>query len=203
MERIDFARRLARNTLLWILPMALVWLLLTPSYNRFLAAAGEILLHLGESPNASRLHVRDTHVLRIVRTDIGGGQNALHETRLSDFHFDWILLGVLFLATPAIAPRRRAETMAWSVAALLLFHLLLVVFYVESVYANDLGDWSLRHYGAWARNFWGLGEHLLDLPFKFALPFALWALFHLGSLDTPPAVEASARKRKTSAKPSA
>lgn len=203
MERIDFARRLTRNALLWILPVALVWLVATPVYNRFLAAAGEFMLHIGESPNASRLYVRDSHILRIVRTDIGGGQSTLHETRLDDFHFDWILLGVLFLATPAIASRRRAETMAWSVAALVLFHLLLVVFYVESVYANDLGDWSLRHYGALARNLWGLGKHLLDLPFKFALPFALWALFHLGSLDSAPAAARSGRKRKTSAKSSA
>jgi hypothetical protein len=196
MERTEFARRLTRNALLWIAPVALVWLVATPVYNRFLAAAGEIVLHAAESPNASRLYVRDSHVLRIVRTDIGGGQNTLHETRLSDFHFDWILLGVLFLATPSIAPRRRAETLAWSVAALVLFHLLLVVFYVESVYANDLGDWSLRHYGALARNFWGLGKHLLDLPLKFALPFALWAVNFWPSIAEPPSSVRQPAKRR-------
>jgi len=185
MERLDFARRLTRNALLWILPVALVWLVATPVYNRFLAAAGEIVLHGGESPNTSRLYVRDSHILRIVRTDIGGGQNTLHETRLSDFHFDWILLGVLFLATPAVPPARRARALAWSAAAMLVFHLLLLVFYVESTYATGLGDWSARHYGALARNFWGLGEHLLDLPFKFALPFALWMTFHSDRLRGP------------------
>jgi hypothetical protein len=186
MKRIDYAWRLTRNALLWVLPVAFVWVVATPAYNRFLAAAGELVLHAGESPNASRLYVRDSQILRIVRTDIGGGQSTLHETRLGDFHFDWILLGVLFLATPSVAPRRRAETMAWSIAVLVVFHVLLVVFYVESFYANDLGDWSLRHYGALGRNFWGLGEHLLDLPFKFALPFALWAVNFWPSIAGPP-----------------
>jgi hypothetical protein len=183
MERIDFARRLTRNALLWILPMALLWLLLTPSYNRLLAATGEILLHLGESPNTSRLYVRDTHILRIVRTDIGGGQKTLHETRLSDFHFDWILLGALLLATPGVPPARRVRALAWSAGVLLVFHLLLLVFYVESIYATGLGDWSARHYGALARNFWGLGKHLLDLPFKLGLPFALWAWFAFRQIE--------------------
>jgi hypothetical protein len=188
--RIDFARRLARNALLWIVPVAVVWLLLTPLYNRFLAGAAQTLLHLGESTDASRLYVRDTHVVRIVRNDIGGGQNTLNETRLTDFHFDWILLGVLFLATPGVAPQRRAQALAWSAGALLVFHLLLVIFYVESLYANGLGVWSQRHYGALARNFWGLGKHLLDLPFKFALPFALWAVSFWSAVD-PPRAEAS------------
>jgi hypothetical protein len=202
--RVDFARRLARNALLWIVPAALVWLALSPVYNRFLAAAGEALLHLGESPNATRLYVRDLHVLRVARTDIGGGQSALDETRLSDFHFDWILLATLFLATPGITLSQRARTLAWSAGALVLFHLLLLVCHVESLYANGLGDWSLRHYGAVARNAWGLGKHLLDLPFKFALPFALWAGFHLRLLRAPaPPPPRPQRKRKGSAEPSA
>ena len=198
MERIDFARRLARNALLWILPVTVLWLVMTPWYNRFLAATGEAVLHLGESTDASRLYVRDTHVLRIVRTDIGGGQNALKESRLTDAHFDWILLGVLFLATPGEPPGRRLRALAISAVALAALHVLLVVFYVESTYALQLGDWSARHYGALARNFWGLGWHLLDLPFKFGLPLALWATFHLdrfrGSAEPP------ARKRKSSSR---
>ncbi len=204
MERVDFARRLARNALLWILPMAILWVALTPFYNRILASSGEALLRLVESPNATRLYVRDRQVLRVTRADVGGGQTALGETRLSDFHFNWILLATLFLATPGVAPRRRARTLAWSAGALVSFHLLLVMFYVESLYANGLGDWSLRHYGALARNFWGLGKHLLDLPFKFALPFALWAGFNLALLREPTVAPAKPqRKRKSSAKSSA
>ena len=62
---------------------------------------------------------------------------------------------------------------------------------VKVAYATQLGTWSLEHYGPFARNFWGLLHHLLDLPFKLALPFALWAAFYLplllGSRRTPDA----------------
>jgi hypothetical protein len=84
------AGRLARNVLL-LLPAAVVLgLAVTPVYNRMLVNAGELLIHLGESP-----------------------------------------------------------------------------------------DRSARHYGPVARNFWGLGKHLLDLPLKLGLPLLLWAAFYL------------------------
>jgi hypothetical protein len=195
-ERAAFARLLARNALLWIVPVAIFWLVLTPLYNRYLVAAGESLLHLGESPDATRLYLRDQGVLRITRLDIGGGQSVLHETALSDFHFDWILLATLFLATPGVPMRRRLRALGWPALALLVFHLLLLVFYVESTYANGLGDWSARHYGALARNFWGLGKHILNLPFKFALPFGLWAAVFWRSLDQPAEEAQPARKAR-------
>jgi hypothetical protein len=53
---------------------------------------------------------------------------------------------------------------------------------VKFVYATQLGDWSMSHYGAFARNFWGLGKHLMDLPFKLALPLVLWAAFYFEPL---------------------
>lgn len=194
MDRVAFARRLARNALLWIVPVALVWLTLTPLYNRILTAAGELVLHAGEFPDATRLYVRDQGVLRITRLDVAGGQSVLHETQLSDFHFDWILLATLFFATPGVTWTRRLRTFGWAAAALVVFHVLLLVFYVESQYANGLGEWSARHYGALARNFWGLGKHILNLPFKFALPFALWAAAFWQSLDQP--AEAATPPRK-------
>jgi hypothetical protein len=193
-ERVAFARLLARNALLWIVPVAILWLVLTPLYNRYLVAAGESLLHLGESPDATRLYLRDQGVLRITRLDVGGGQSVLHETALSDFHFDWILLATLFLATPGVPMPRRLRALGWPALALLVFHLVLLVFYVESTYANSLGDWSARHYGALARNFWGLGKHTLNLPFKFALPFALWAASFWQSFAQPEEAPPAPRK---------
>ena len=63
-------------------------------------------------------------------------------------------------------------------------------FWVKFAYATQLGAWSAAHYGPFARNFWGLGKHVLDLPVKLALPFALWAGFYLrqltGELFQPP-----------------
>ena len=44
-----------------------------------------------------------------------------------------------------------------------LFDVALVFFLVKAVYATRLGDWSTAHYGAFARNAYGLVWHLLDL----------------------------------------
>jgi hypothetical protein len=62
------------------------------------------------------------------------------------------------------------------------FQMILVVFWVEFLYATQLGGWSVEHYGAVARNLWGLGKHVLDLPVKLALPLMLWAGFYLDRL---------------------
>ena len=49
--------RLVRSLLFWILPAAVVWLLLTPFYNRFLSVAGEQLARLTEFPGVTRLYI--------------------------------------------------------------------------------------------------------------------------------------------------
>ncbi len=53
---------------------------------------------------------------------------------------------------------------------------------MKFTYATQLGAWSVAHYGSFAQNFWGLGKHLFDLPFKLTLPFLLWAVFYLREL---------------------
>ena len=53
---------------------------------------------------------------------------------------------------------------------------------VKFIYATQLGAWSAENYGSWGQNFFGLGKHLLDLPFKFALPLLLWSALYLRQL---------------------
>ena len=171
--------RWLRRLLLWLVPVTLLWLLVTPIYNRVLARTAERLLRLGEWPAVTRLYVKETHHLLITRADHGGGQAYLHSFRLTDCHFSLILVGALFLAVPAEPGRRRLAALGWALAATVAFPLLLVFCMVKFVYATQLGAWSLAHYGPWGRNFWGLAKHLLDLPLKFALPFLLWAGFYL------------------------
>jgi len=136
----------------------------------------------------------------------------LGSVRVTDVHFPVVLTAVLFLAVPAppdangqstgrsqrrsqrraaansrtghqLSPwRRRLLFLGWALLVSFLFHLVSLVFWVEFVYATQLGQWSMEHYGAFARNFWGLGKHLLDLPFKLALPLILWCGFYFDLL---------------------
>ncbi|MFN7940267.1 MAG: hypothetical protein U0X73_01605 [Thermoanaerobaculia bacterium] len=178
--RAPWIRRFVTRLVLWILPVAALWLALEPFYNKFLAASGERLLRMTESPAVTRLYVKDTHSVIVTRSDYAAEKGYLYGFRVGDVHFHLILLGALMLAVPDIPGRKRWENLGWSVLATIFFDILLVFFFVKFAYSTQLGQWSREHYGVFGRNFWGLGKHLLDLPFKFALPFLLWGAFYYG-----------------------
>lgn len=179
-RRAGWAVRLLRNALLWLLPIWAVWALAAPGYNRLLLAAGEALLHLAESPNVSDLLPRaGGHDAYLARRDFPPARTLVRGFRVTDLHFHLVLLGALFLAVPGVPWQERLRNLGWGAFATAVFDLLLLVVFVQSVYSTGLGAWSLAHYGPFARNAWGLAEHLLDLPLKLALPFALWAGFYV------------------------
>ncbi|HEV2855804.1 MAG TPA: hypothetical protein VHC97_23655 [Thermoanaerobaculia bacterium] len=181
-ERRNWGLLFIRNTLLWLLPVALLWTLLTPFYNRFLLGSAENLAHWTESPDVTNLLRKDDHFAYVSRRDFPPSKSLVHSFRVTDVHFHLVMLGTLFLAVPGISWRRRLENLGWALLITIFFDIFLVYFYVKFAYATRLGDWSLAHYGPFARNFWGLGKHLLDLPFKLTLPFLLWAGFYLREL---------------------
>jgi len=174
-----FARRFAVGVAWWLAPVAVVWLLFTPFYNRFLTRATENLLRLSESPNVTRLAVARTHYFLITRTDFPPSRGQVSSVRVTDTHFPLVMLGAFFLAVPGVGWRRRFGALGQALLIAACCHLVSLFFWVKFIYATQLGAWSAEHYGAFAQNFWGLGKHLLDLPLKLALPFALWAAFYL------------------------
>ncbi len=174
---------LVRNLLLWLIPAVVLWVLVTPFYNRFLSVAAEQVTRWSEFPAVTRLYIQESHFLLVTRSDVSGKEGFIYKFRLTDVHFNLILTAAFFLAMPAVAGRRRAENLGWALLISVLFHILLVFFYVKFVYSTQLGSWSNAHYGAVAQNFWGFGKHLLDLPIKLALPFILWAAFYFADFQ--------------------
>jgi hypothetical protein len=174
---------LVRNALLAVVPVALLWMLLTPFYNRVLLESAQKLVRLTEYPWVTELLRKDTHFAYISRRDFPPARALVHSFRVTDVHFHLIMVGVLFLAIPHIPWRKRLENLGWAALITIFFDIFLIVFYVKSTYAVQLGAWSLAHYGAFARNFYGLAKHLLDLPFKLALPFLLWIGFYYRDLS--------------------
>jgi hypothetical protein len=167
-----------RNVLLWLVPAFLVWALFTPFYNRFLLAGGQNLLHLTEYPSATQLLQQGTHDAVIARQEPPLGRLP-HGFRVTDIHFHLVLLAALFLAVPRVPWRERLGNFGWALLVTVFFDIFVVFCKVKVAYATELGNWSREHYGPFARNAWGLLHHLLDLPLKLALPFALWAAFYL------------------------
>lgn len=181
-SRATWAGRLVRNAVLWLIPVWAVWTLVTPFYNLFLLTATENLLHLTESPNVTELLPKGRHDAYVQRRDFPPVRSLVHAFRVTDIHFHWVLLGALFLAVPAVPWRQRLENLGYALLMTVFFDLLLCFFVVKAAYATRLGAWSLAHYGPFARNAYGLGRHLLDLPFKLGLPLLLWAGFYLGRM---------------------
>ena len=180
--RQPWARRFAVGVAAWLLPVAVLWVILTPFYNNFLTKAAERPVRLTESPAGTRLLGHDPHHLVITRTDFSTSRGWLHSIRTTDTHFPLIMLGAFFLAVPGVGWRKRLENLGWALLIAVFFHIVSLFFRVQFVYATQLGSWSAERYGSLAQNFWGLSSHLLELPFKFALPFVLWAAFYVHHL---------------------
>jgi hypothetical protein len=178
----DWAMRLMRNTLLWMVPVAFLWLLLTPLYNRVLLRSGAAVLHLTESPVVTDLFPKGDRDGYVVRRDFPPARALVYPFVVTDLHFHLLLLGALFLAVPGVPWPERLQNLAVAALITAAYDVLLVFFIVKFVYATQLGAWSMANYGAFARNFYGLGKHLLDLPFKLALPLLLWCGFYLPRL---------------------
>lgn len=172
---------LTRSLLVWIPLCALTWAFLTPAYNLFLAGTSERLVRLAERPAATRLEPVGRHHLVITRTT-ERVRGLPYSVRTTDLHFPLVILGGLFLAIPGVPMKQRLENLAIAAVVMALFHVILLVAWVQFVYATQLGSWSAQSYGPFARNFWGMGKHLLDLPFKLGFPLLLWAAFYLREL---------------------
>jgi hypothetical protein len=199
--------RFLRNTLLWAIPATLLWLAITPTYNRFLARAAENAVQLTESPNHTTLKRYDQHNFLIYRDDLQGQTSTGHvsSVRVTSYHFMLIFTAAIFLGVPDTPLWRRLETLGWAALISAFFHIGALLFRIKFIYATQLGSWSAEHYGSFGQNFWGLGRHLLDLPFRFALPLLLWSAFYLDRLlpDAVASEAAGASPRSKGASPRA
>ena len=178
----SWAARFAGRLLLWAPLAALAWVLVTPYYNLFLVSAAERLTRLGERPAVTRIALDRGAQAVISRSDTRAGGRLPYATSATDLHFPLVLLLALFLAVPDVPWPKRLENLGLALLVAVAFHLLDLFFWVKFVYATQLGDWSAARYGPFARNFWGMGKHLLDLPVKLALPLLLWSFFYLRQL---------------------
>ena len=76
-------------------------------------------------------------------------------------------------------------------AFLFATHVLHLVLTIESLYATQLGEWSLANYPRWQREILGTTRYLFDILLVYALPFVIWgALSGFPARITAPVTEA-------------
>jgi len=183
LTRGDWARRFALGIAAWALPVIVVWSALAPWYNRFLETAAERLVRWSETPATSHLVPKDDDFVLLTRDDAATSKGFLYSIRVTDVHFNWLMLATFCLAVPAVPWRHRLENFGWATLILVFFHIVSLFLYVKFAYATQLGQWSLDHYPqAWKRETWGMAKHVFDLPLKFAMPFVLWGAFYARQL---------------------
>jgi hypothetical protein len=179
--------RFLRDTAIWLVPSVLLWLAITPFYNRFLRESAETMVRLTERPAVSHLYPapkseervnQEIHYLVITRDDHAAKKGFLYSVRTTDLHFPMVYLWAMFMAVPGVPLTTRLARTGWATLIQIFFHVILLVFWVKFAYATQLGEWSTEHYGSFGQTFWGLGKHLLDLPFKFGLPLILFAGYY-------------------------
>lgn len=171
----DWFGRLVRGLTLWLPATFAVWWLLVPLYNPFVAEAGESLARLTEQPSVTTVQMRDRHYALVDRVD-APSRSLPYAVRLTDIHYPTVLFAALCLAVPGAPWKRRLGALGTGLVFLAVFHVVDFFFWIEFVYATQLGSWSLQQFGPWARNAYGLGKHVLDLPVKLGLPLMLWVV---------------------------
>ena len=184
-DRRVWTRKLIVGIVLWLVPCALIWMLLTPIYNPFLTKATENLVRITESPSVTRLLNKAPHHFLISRTDVPAPKGWLTSVRVTDTHFPLVMMMAFFLAVPGLPWRTKLQNLGWAFLFLVFFHILSLFLWVKFVYATQLGEFSMTQYNAFQRNFWGLSKHLADLPFKLGMPLILWTAFYIRAILPP------------------
>jgi hypothetical protein len=165
-----------------------IYVLITPLYDRVIAAAAETTLRAFERPAVTRLHRAEDGNVTVDRSDFDP-RSKRPGIPLRDLTFNFVLLCALFAANERPMSDRNIGGFLAASAVLGLTHVLGAATEVMSIYALKLGMWSQVHYSAFERNFWGVANHFYRLVLMYAIAFALWWIFR------PPAVASASPLR--------
>lgn len=189
MPRIDW--RLALKALAGFAAGVALWMLLSPLYDRAIAAGAEAVLRAFESPKVTRLRMAEDKLTTVDRSDFDP-RSTRPAISIADLTFNFVLLMALFAASPRAFSDRNIGGFLAASATLALTHILGVITRVKSIYVAKLGMWSTVNYTSFDRNFWGAADHFYRLVLMYAVAFALWWVFR----DTGSAVPAKKKRRR-------
>ena len=154
----------------------LIYVVLTPLYDRLIAEVAEKTLRAFERPAVTSLHRAPDGNVTVDRSDFDP-RSKRPGIPLRDLTFNFVLLCALFAANERTLSDRNIGGFLAASAVLGLTHVLGAVTEVMSIYALKLGMWSTMHFTPFERNFWGVANHFYRLVLMYAIAFALWWIF--------------------------
>ena len=159
-----------------LIAAVVIWLLLRPVIDTAVAGLAQTLIRSFEYPRVTRLVVED-HRAQMRRTDLRT-DSKVPSVSMTEVTFNTIVLLALYLALPRPFSRRQLERLFMGWCVLCLSQSINLLFHVKTLYAMGLGEWSQHHYSDLARNVFGFGRYLTDLPGRFSFPFLIWLGFN-------------------------
>jgi hypothetical protein len=153
-----------------------VWIFLTPAYDRVVAGGAEKVMRAFENPKVTRLRPAEDRFVTVDRSDFDP-RSKRPAIPLHDLTFNIALLTALFAVSKR--PFSDRHIGGFVVALLLLYvtHVFGTIAEVMSIYVAKLGMWSTVNYSDFDRNFWGVLNHSYRLVLMYAFAFALWWIF--------------------------
>ena len=172
-----------------------VYVALTPVYDRLIASMAEKTLNAFESPNVTRLRRAEDGNVTVDRRDFDP-KSRRPGIPLRDLTFNFVLLTALFAAGKRPFSDRNIGGFVLAAVLLAVTHVLGAVTEVTSIYAAKLGMWSTVNYTDLERNLWGVANHFYRLVFMYAIAFALWWVFRGPGAAPPPPLRQRRRRGK-------
>jgi hypothetical protein len=179
LSRLDpEARRLLLRVPLAAAAALAIWFLGgSEVYGRALAWATETALRLFERPPVTFL-TWDSGTVQIRRTDFSS-RSQIPVFRPASVCGNTVLLLALYLSTPGAGTRQGLLRGALALFVLFLTHIVHFALAIETIYATQLGAWSVYAYERWQREIVASGRYFFDIALKYAIPFVVWGIFVL------------------------
>jgi hypothetical protein len=146
-------------------------------YERTLAAVTETTLRTFERPAVTFL-TWDGGTVQIRRSDFSS-RSQLPVFNPASIAGNAVLLLALCLCTPGAGTRQGLVRGLLAFLALFASHVVHFALAIETIYATQLGAWSVYAYERWQREIVASGRYFFDIALKYALPFVVWGLFVL------------------------
>jgi hypothetical protein len=186
--------RLALRAFAGFVAGVVLWVLLSPVYDRAVAAGAESLMRSFEKPKVTRLRLAADNFTTVDREDFDP-RSKRPAISIRDLTFNIVLLIALFAALPRPFSDRNIGGFLVASVILGFTHVFGVITEVMSIYVAKLGLWSTVNYGEFDRNLWGVLNHFYRLVLMYAIAFALWWIFRDASIK-PAAAKAKNKRRR-------
>ena len=176
-DRIDprLRKLLARLPLAAGLAILLWFALVGRPWSALVTRASEGWIRAAERTKVTRLAFEDGMVV-VQRADLSS-RSETPAFSAAPMTANLVLLLALLFATPRdLRANAYAARVAAAFAALLLTQVLHLSFAVQTLYATQLGAWSVATWPRWQREVVATGRYFFDIVGKFAVPFVFWAL---------------------------